>query len=82
VMEAGDAESPTQSDDSSLQLVDESTAQDDCAGKDRQLDDTDLSPGMTKWRTRTIAENCYTRGDSDVISFHVSATRFSPPSCG
>ena len=81
-MEAGDAESPTQSDDSSLQLVDESTAQDDCAGKEGQLDATDLSPGMTKWRTRTIAENCYTRGDSDVMSFHVSATRFSPPSCG
>ena len=69
-MEAGDAESPTQRDDSSPQLGDESTAQDDCAGKDRQLDATDLSPGMTKWRTRTIAENCYTRGDSDVISFH------------
>jgi len=29
-----------------------------------------------------LGKRCYTLGDGDVISFHIYANWFSPPSCG
>ena len=52
----------------------------------RQRRDCDLNPGPSAPESSTLTtrlpSSSYTQGDSDIISFHIYASWFPPPSCG